>query len=76
MKKVPVHVTISPAVAVALKALADLEGRSVSDLYEEIGRTVLGECGYLPKPDRKAIAARVKQILEERTDAAKHKAEP
>lgn len=65
MKKVPVHVTLPHPLAAALKAYAELEGRAVSDVLEELGRNLLREKNAIKEPTGQEILARVAQMLTE-----------
>jgi hypothetical protein len=62
MKKIAVHVSMPPGISVALKALAEIEGRAVSDILEELARGLLRSKGYEPPVTGEDIAARVSAI--------------
>lgn len=59
------NITLSEPIANALAALATLQGRTLSELLEELGREILREHGCLPSvtPEelQKAIDARTKK---------------
>ena len=54
-----VHITLSPAISDGLEALARLEGRSVSDILEELSRNELKGRGFAPKITGAEIAAEI-----------------
>lgn len=60
-KKTRVHVTLPGPISDALEALAVLEGRSVSDILEELSRKRLTDLGALAPVSGDAIAAEVKK---------------
>jgi hypothetical protein len=56
-----VHITLPDPLANALEALAEIEGRSFSDLLEELGRAELRSRGLLPQVSGKELVAQLKR---------------
>ncbi len=58
-------ITLSEPIANALVALAELQGRNLSELVEELGREILREHGHLPvisaQDLQKAVQERTKK---------------
>ena len=66
--KVQIKVSFTGPVSAALKAIAKLEGREISDILEEAARNVLRDRGVEPKASASEIAAEMKQ-----QEKARHK---
>lgn len=60
-KKTRVHVTLPGPISNGLEALASLEGRSVSDIVEELSRKRLTEVGALPTITAEDIATEIRK---------------
>ena len=58
-KKRRVHITLPGPISDGLEALARLEGRSVSDILEELSRNELKGRGFAPKITGEEIAAEI-----------------
>lgn len=55
------HIVLHKDLKVALQVLADLEGRSLSDLLSELGREELKRRGFKPLADGQKIADEVER---------------
>lgn len=63
IKKTTVHVSLPTPLAIATKALAELDGREIGDVFAEALRNVLRARGISFEASADDISAQVKRLL-------------